>query len=77
VRCGNGCRTGDVVTIHLTMKNGTRRTFEDRGAPGGSYAQSMRAEIGFVVITDAYGKSTWIPSEEIAEIEQESIRRGW
>lgn len=63
------------MTIHLTMKDGTRRVFEDRGAAGGSYSQSMRAEIGFVVITDAHGKSTWIPSEDIAEIEQESIRR--
>lgn len=63
------------MTIYLTMKDGTRRTFEDRGAAGGSYCQTMRSEIGFVVITDAHGKSTWIPSEDIAEIEQESTRR--
>lgn len=63
------------MTIYVTMKDGTRRVFEDRGAPGGSYCQSMRAEIGFVVITDAYGKSTWIPSDDIAEIEQASTRR--
>lgn len=63
------------MTIHLTMKDGSRRTFEDRGAPGGSYSQSMRAETGFVVITDAYGKSIWIPSDDIAEIEQEALRR--
>lgn len=63
------------MTIYLTMKDGTRRTFEDHGAAGGSYCQSMRAEIGFVVIKDAYGKCTWIPSDEIAEIEQASTRR--
>jgi len=63
------------MTIHLRMKDGTRRTFEDRGAAGGSYCQTMRAEIGFVVITDAWGKSTWIPSDSIEEIEQESTRR--
>ena len=65
------------MNIYMKMKDGTKRTFEDRGASGGSYSQSMRAEIGFVVITDAHGKSTWIPSEDIAEIEQESTRRGW
>jgi hypothetical protein len=65
------------MTIYVTMKDGTKRIFEDRGASGGSYSQSMRAEIGFIVITDAYGKSTWIPSDDIREIEQESPRRGW
>lgn len=63
------------MTIYLTMKDGSRKTFEDRGAPGGSYCQSMRVEVGFVVITDAYGKSTWISSDEILEIEQEAPRR--
>jgi hypothetical protein len=48
------------MTIHLKMKDGKTRVFEDRGAAGGSYCQSMRSEIGFVVITDAWGKSTWI-----------------
>lgn len=63
------------MTIILKMKDGSTRIFEDRGAPGGSYSQSMRAEIGFIVVTDAYGKSTWIPSDEIARIEQEADRR--
>jgi hypothetical protein len=63
------------MTIYVTMKDGKRRVFEDRGASGGSYSQSMRAEVGFVVITDAHGKSTWIPSEDIAEVEQEAGRR--
>lgn len=63
------------MTIYLTMKDGTKRIFEDRGAPGGSYCQSMRAEVGFIVITDAYGKSTWIPSNDIECIEQEALRR--
>lgn len=63
------------MTIYLTMKDGTRRVFEDCGAAGGSYCQSMRSEIGFVVITDAWGKATWIPSDGIAEIEQEGPRR--
>jgi hypothetical protein len=65
------------VTIYLYMKDGSKRIFEDNGAAGGSYSQSMRSEIGFIVITDAYGKSTWIPSDEIAEIEQAATRRGW
>ena len=65
------------MNIFLKMKDGSSRTFEDRGASGGSYCQSMRSEIGFIVITDAHGKSTWIPSDEISEIEQESTRRGW
>ena len=63
------------MTIYLTMKDGSKRTFEDRGAPGGSFSQSMRSETGFIVITDAYGKSTWIPTEDVAEIEQEAYRR--
>ena len=65
------------MNIYMKMKDGTQRVFEDRGASGGSYCQSMRSEIGFIVITDAHGKSTWIPSEDITEIEQASARRGW
>ncbi len=63
------------MNIYLTMKDGTKRVFEDRGASGGSYSQSMRAEIGFIAVTDAWGKTTWIPSEQIAEIEQDGPRR--
>lgn len=63
------------MTIYLKMRNGTSRVFEDNGAAGGSYCQSMRSEIGFVVITDAWGKSTWIPSDTIEQIEQEGPRR--
>lgn len=63
------------MTIYLKMKDGTKRVFEDRGAAGGSYSQSMRSEIGFIVITDAHGKATWIPSDTIEEVEQEGPRR--
>lgn len=63
------------MTIYLKMKDGTTRVFADRGASGGSYSQSMRSEIGFIVITYAHGKSTWIPSDTIEEVEQEALRR--
>lgn len=63
------------MTIYLKMKDGTTRVFEDTGAAGGSYCQSMRFETGFVCITDAWGKTTSIPADTILEIEQASERR--
>lgn len=63
------------MTIYLTMRDGSKRGFVDNGATGGSYTQTMRYQPGFVEIIDAYGKVTAIPTDLIAEIEQEAPRR--
>jgi hypothetical protein len=62
-------------TIRIKMKAGDTRIFEDRGAPGGSYSQSIKYEPGFVVIESAYGDQKAIPSDLIEEISIDSYRR--
>ena len=64
-----------MADITVTMKDGTVRKFEDRGAPGGSYSNHLEYKPGFVVITDPYGKSTSIPTADVAEVVQHSNRR--
>jgi hypothetical protein len=59
----------------VTMKDGTSRRFEDRGAPGGSYGQSTEFKDGWLVITDAYGGVTAIPSAEVAAVNIDASRR--
>lgn len=66
-----------MATYRLQMRDGTVREFKDRGRPGGSYAQSLRYEVGFVVITDCYGGETSIPSEDIREINKDATQGAW
>lgn len=54
--------------ITVKMKDGTSREFPHQHRAGGSYSNKIAYEIGFVVITDEFGKETAIPSEDIAEI---------
>jgi hypothetical protein len=63
--------------ITVKMKDGTKREFKDRGAPGGSYSNSVKYEGMFAIIEDAYGNTTSIPSWDILEIYQETARRNW
>lgn len=64
------------VMIVFRDERGTVR-LEDRGRPGGSYAQTVRSEIGFIVVKDAYGEEKWFPAQDIKEIVVEAGRGGW
>lgn len=66
-----------MATYRLYMRDGTVKEFIDRGRPGGSYAQSLRYETGFVVITDCYGGETSIPTGDIREITKEATQGAW
>lgn len=66
-----------MATYRIKMRDGKTRVFEDRGRAGGSYAQSLRYEIGFVVVTDCYGGETAIPAADIAEITKDADQRAW
>ena len=63
--------------IIVKMKDGTTKEFIDRGAPGGSYCNSLKCEGGFAIIEDPYGNKTIIPANDILEINHKSARRGW
>jgi hypothetical protein len=66
-----------MATVTIKFRDGKKDlTLEDRGAPGGSYAQSVRYESGFVVVTDAYGGQRAFPTDLIAEMKIDSERRG-
>ena len=53
------------------------RVFEDRGRPGGSYSQKLSTEGSFAVITDCYGKKTYIPAADIEEITVDGETGRW
>jgi hypothetical protein len=52
----------------VIMKDGEKKEFPETYRTGGSYCTTMRCEIGFAVIKDAYGNETYIPTEDIKEI---------
>lgn len=55
------------ITIH--WKDGKVEYREDHGAPGGSYAQTVKTKDNFYIITDAYGEEEIIHHSEIKKIE--------
>lgn len=56
------------MNIEILMKDGIKRDFHSESRPGGSYTKTISYEIGFVIITDEYGKTISIPSDQIQEI---------
>jgi len=60
--------------ITIKLRDGTMREFKEAGRPGGSYANSVSYEIGFVVVTDEWGARTAIPSGDIAEVNVAAYR---
>lgn len=48
----------------------------DRSRPGGSYCNRVEAVPGFLVVTDVWDKSTYFPSDLVAEVIVESPRTG-
>lgn len=63
--------------ILITFKDGTRREFPHEFRPGGSWTTSLRAEVGFVVVKDVWGKEFWFPTEDIKEATSTPEPRGW
>jgi hypothetical protein len=63
--------------FHVTLKDGTKRDFLEKGRPGGSWTNSLRYEPGFVVFRDEWGGETAIPAELILEIRKDAGRGGW
>lgn len=55
-------------SITMKMKDGTTRRFDERGRPGGSYTISLEFVQGFTVVVDEWANRTYIPSDDIAEI---------
>lgn len=66
-----------MATVHITFKDGEKKTMTDRGRSGGSYCQTVRYEGAFVIIKDAYGEQTAYPAADIKELRIESTERGW
>ena len=66
-----------MATVTIKFRDGTERTMEDRGRPGGSYSQKVSYEGGFVVVTDVWGAKTAFPAELVAEVRTEATDRGW
>ena len=64
-------------SITIKLKDGTKREFREKGRCGGSYTISLKYVPGFAVVTDEWGSTTAIPTEDIAEINTEPGRSGW
>jgi hypothetical protein len=64
-----------MANVTLIFKDGRREELVDRGAPGGSYAQSVRYEWAFCVIESAYGAIRAIPASDLQEVQIEARRR--
>ena len=62
--------------ITVRLKDGTSREFKEENRPGGSYRNSVKFDVGFVVVTDVWGKRTAIPAEDVAEVVDEPDMRG-
>jgi hypothetical protein len=66
-----------MADIKIYKKDGTMEEYQETSARGGSDHTTIRYEQGFVVIEDAYGRQTSIPSVDIAKIITETNRRQW
>ncbi len=64
------------MTITVILKDGTTEVFPHETRPGGSYANSIRYEGGFAIVTNVWGKQTAFPVTDIAKITTEP-RHGW
>lgn len=52
------------------MKDGSTRLFMQERRPGGSYTNKLTHEGNFVIVEDAWGKKTMLPSSDILEIHE-------
>jgi hypothetical protein len=56
------------MTITVEYMDGTSEVFSETSRPGGSYHTSGKAELGWYIITDAWGSKTNIPAERIKKV---------
>lgn len=63
-----------MAAFKITMKDGTIREFKEETRPGGSWSTHGEQSGNFFVITSVWGKKTYIPISDIAEIEQDNGR---
>lgn len=62
-------------TVRVHFKDGVSIEFKESGRPGGSYANHVSFQPGFVIIEDEWGAKTSFPAENIVRIEEEAYRR--
>lgn len=64
-----------MASLTIKYRDGRKERREDRGAPGGSYCQSVRYEEGVAIIKSAYGSEDHIPLDLIEKISVDAERR--
>ena len=62
--------------ITVVFRDGSVKEFPDTGSPGGSYTNSVKYEGEWVIVKDAYDKTTAYPMDLVKEVTTEQ-RRGW
>lgn len=66
-----------MADISIKMKDGTIKSFPDKGRPGGSYSVKIRFEGGFVIVTDCYDNQYAYPASDISEVVSTPSRGSW
>jgi hypothetical protein len=66
-----------VADISIKMKDGTIKSFPDKGRPGGSYSNKVRYEGAFVIVTDCYYKEYAYPASDVVEVISATSRGSW
>jgi hypothetical protein len=65
-----------MMKVTVLLKDGTEKVFPETSMAGGSYSTRCETKEGWLVIEDAYGARTMIPSAEIKEVKTDSYRHG-
>lgn len=61
------------VTVY--KRDGNYLEFPETSAPGGSYSTTAKYEQSWLIVTDAYGKETAIPIDQIEKVVTEATPR--
>ena len=56
------------MEIRIEYVDGTSEVFPETSRSGGSYCTTGKAEMGWYIVTDAYGAKTHIPAERIKAV---------
>lgn len=65
------------MNVKITFRSGEMFEVKHEARPGGSYSVKVRYEIGFVIVTDVWGKETAFPTELVQSVESTPTRGGW
>ncbi len=57
------------MRIIVARKGGAILKWEHETRPGGSYSAKVEARGAFLVVTDVWGKETWIPADDVVTVE--------